>query len=465
MSVDVEDPELVLDPAGSVIGYPGEFAWSDFAAAGWVGDELAGSLLDEMSTPELLDAARVWGKLAAWVAGNQAMVLAEFGARRDAQIEADIVEHGLTGAARDLAYELKSADDEMSLALSVSPGTASFRMGFARELTDRLPETVAAMCAGAVSWSMAKTILYQVEGLTAEQTVALEKTALTWGVGKTPGQVRDKLYREIQKLDPDAAARRRQKAVRKRSVALNPQPDGMVQLFVHLPGPDAVAVYNWLDQHARAVKAAGDGRTLDQLRADALVDLVVGRSTARAAKPLIRVLVPVGTLAGGDEPGELAGYGPIDAELARELAADGVWQRFVTDPVTGALRDIDPKRYVPSPALRTYVEARDRTCRFPTCNQPAHRIDIDHTIPFGNGHEAGTDQNPGTVPGNLTALCRRHHRLKDNPVSGWQIEQTSEGHFDWTTPTGHTYSPDLPVETREQPQPKPAIDPDEPPPF
>ncbi|HVX47285.1 MAG TPA: DUF222 domain-containing protein [Mycobacteriales bacterium] len=469
MSVDVADcPRVIVAPVGPVI-VPDDFCWSDLPAGGWIGDELSSMPLEKVTTAELRDAARVWEKLSAWVAGNQARVLAEFDARREAEIEADIREHGLTGEARDLAYELNSAADEVSLALTVSPGTATWRMGFARDLLDRLPATVAAMITGAVSWSKAKTILNQTEDLTPEQTAELEAMILGWGVGKTPGQVRDKLYREIQKLDPQAAARRRQKAVKKRGVGLNPQRDGMADLWIHLPGPDAVAVYNWLDQHARAMKAAGDGRTLDQLRADALVDLVTGRSDAVARKPLIRVLVPAGTLAGGDEPGELAGYGPIDAALTRELAADGTWQRFLTDPATGALKDIDPTKYVPSPALKAYVQARDRTCRFPTCNQPAHRCDIDHTVPFYNGKEPGTEQNPGTVPANLSALCRRHHRLKDSPISGWQYRHDTDGRHHWTTPTGHTYSPDPPVKPRPQsqsrPEPQPTTDPNEPPPF
>ncbi|HVX45756.1 MAG TPA: DUF222 domain-containing protein [Mycobacteriales bacterium] len=106
-----------------------------------------------MTTAELLDATKVWEKLVAWATGNQAKVMAEFGARRDAEVEADIEEYGLEGDARDLAYELNSADDEVSLALAVSPGSASYRMEFAREITQRLPATVKAMCSGEVSWS------------------------------------------------------------------------------------------------------------------------------------------------------------------------------------------------------------------------------------------------------------------------------------------------------------------------
>ncbi|HVX42827.1 MAG TPA: DUF222 domain-containing protein [Mycobacteriales bacterium] len=476
MSVDVIDPgpdevaessRVILHREGLMV-VPDDFRWADLPAGGWVGDELASMPPEKTSTAELLDAARVWEKLTAWAAGNQAKVLAEFRARRDAEIEAELDVEEVFGKLREQALESDMAADEMSLALSVAPRTASFRMTFARELIDRLPATVKAMCTGDVSWSKAKTILDQTEDLTPEQTAGMEKMILAWGVGKTPGQVRNKLRREIQKLDPDAAARRRREAAKKRSVELDPQAAGMADLRIHLPGPDAIVVYNWLDEHARAAKAAGDDRTLDQLRADALVDLVIGRSNAVAQKPLIRVLVSADTLAGGDEPGELAGYGPIDAELARELAVDGTWLRFITDPTTGVLKDIDPKKYIPSPALKAYVQARDRTCRFPTCQQPAHRGDIDHSIPFYNGKEPGTSQNPGTVPDNLSALCRRHHRLKDNPAGGWKYRLAADGRHLWTTPEGDRFrvDPDPPLDA-----PKPEleaaskIDPGEPPPF
>lgn len=41
-------------------------------------------------------------------------------------------------------------------------------------------------------------------------------------------------------------------------------------------------------------------------------------------RPLVSVIVPITTLLGLDEqPGELVGYGPIPACVAREIAADG----------------------------------------------------------------------------------------------------------------------------------------------
>lgn len=78
--------------------------------------------------------------------------------------------------------------------------------------------------------------------------------------------------------------------------------------------------------------------------------------------------------------------------------------------------------------LRREIEARHATCVFPTCNQPVHRCDMDHTIPW----------HPGTTCRcNLAPLCRRHHRLKQSP--GWKLHQLWPGLLLWITPSGAWY--------------------------
>jgi hypothetical protein len=76
------------------------------------------------------------------------------------------------------------------------------------------------------------------------------------------------------------------------------------------------------------------------------------------------------------------------------------------------------------------VIARDVTCRFKTCRQPAWHADLDHTIPY--------DQDGRTCRCNLGGRCRKHHILKQHPR--WKLEQRRAGEFVWTTPAGRTYS-------------------------
>jgi hypothetical protein len=159
-----------------------------------------------------------------------------------------------------------------------------------------------------------------------------------------------------------------------------------------------------------------------------------GRSGRGRGGPLIRVVVAAGTLLGLDErPGELAGYGPIPAEVARRLAADpdGTWQRILTDPASGALLDVGRTAYRPPAALAEHVRARDRTCRFPGCRMPAERCDLDHVRRYPDGP---------TSRCNLCTECRHHHRLKHD--DDWHLV-TDPHHPDvmvWTSPAGKTYT-------------------------
>src|SRR5690606_5724723 len=197
-------------------------------------------------------------------------------------------------------------------------------------------------------------------------------------------------------------------------------PDGMAGLWAVLPAADAVRLDAGIDSLAHGARNAGDPRTLDQLRADLLVDLTLGRFELGAgcvdgngdplagtgtgtgtgtapgavdgsdgegervrtprrlsARSQIRVTVPMTSLQGtGDEPGELAGYGPITAETAQDLATDGIWTRLVTDPTTGAVLDVGRTRYRPPAALGEHVRARDRYCARPGCSVRAEACDL-----------------------------------------------------------------------------------------
>ena len=180
-------------------------------------------------------------------------------------------------------------------------------------------------------------------------------------------------------------------------------------------------------------------------------------------KPLIQVVVPYSTLIGADDhPAELVGVGPIPASLAREVAADGVWRRLVTDPLSGTLLDHGRTTYHPPTALADHVRARDGHCRFTGCRRKATDAELDHVVAWSDG---GTTSEP-----NLAAYCTHHHRLKHH--ADWRVDAHPDGRLTWTTPTGHRhttrahdYRPEPP---RSPPSPPPArarddSDPDAPP--
>ena len=96
----------------------------------------------------------------------------------------------------------------------------------------------------------------------------------------------------------------------------------------------------------------------------------------------------------------------------------------------GCAHDAASPGYRPPARLREHVIARDLTCRFPRCRQPAWRGDLDHTIPFDDGGL--------TCRCNLGGLCRAHHNLKQHPA--WKLVQSAPGTFSWTTPAGRTFT-------------------------
>jgi len=134
-----------------------------------------------------------------------------------------------------------------------------------------------------------------------------------------------------------------------------------------------------------------------------------------------------------DQPGELAGHGPIPASLARHIAADesGTWRRLVTDEV-GRVVDYGRTRYRPPADLRDHVIARDGTCRFPGCYRPACRCELDHIIGWADGG--------CTNAANIVPVCCRHHHMKHD--TDWTLTADPDGSYSWTSPTGRRHHVD-----------------------
>jgi hypothetical protein len=323
------------------------------------------------------------------------------------------------------------AADEIAPLLRISHNAAQARIDLAVEMTGRLPGTLAALDRGEVDLYKARIIAEHTRTISAGQAAAVEEQVLERAADQTPGQLRAALRRAVFRIDPHGAEDRRRERLRERAVVLHPGADGTAELTAtNLDAADATAAYQRLDTYARAM-GGHDGRTVDQRRADVLIDLILGRNlnSGPHLKAQVHVTVAASTLLGlDDQPGELAGYGPITAQAARQLAADGTWRRILTDPLSGAVLDVGRTIYRPPTALADHVRMRDRACRFPGCRVPAHRCDVDHGEPYPHGP---------TSAGNLCCLCRHHHRLKHE--RNWSVEHRRGGVMSWTSPTGRNY--------------------------
>ena len=90
----------------------------------------------------------------------------------------------------------------------------------------------------------------------------------------TAPQLRARLRRLELEQHPDAAEARHRRACRDRHVELTPVADSMAWLSAYLPADDATAIHTTLTALADQA-APDDPRSLDERRADALVDLAV----------------------------------------------------------------------------------------------------------------------------------------------------------------------------------------------
>ena len=154
------------------------------------------------------------------------------------------------------------------------------------------------------------------------------------------------------------------------------------------------------------------------------------RSAGAALPGLVgRVTVIIGRDRLAD-PRQEAGQAPALARVltaARSAAAQAAGD---AEAAGGCAHAEATTAYRPTRKLWEYVTARDLTCRFETCRQPATRCDLDHTTPY--------DQGGRTCSCNLGGICRFHHQIKGRPR--WHLTQPAPGTFTWTTPTGRTYT-------------------------
>lgn len=408
------------------------------------GAELA-ALLTGLTPADVDDAALVelaagWERIASWAAAAQASVLAEMVRRREWSSDDEFL------------------PSEIAARLSITGRAASNKVDLAIRL-DHSPAVADALATGALDVAKATALTRSTAhlGLAAARTV--QEAVLDRAPGMTCPQLRNAVRRAELVLDPRAAAERHERAKVERAVTLTPASDSMAWLTAYLPADDAMRVMTGIDLLARAGDCGDpdDDRGIDARRADALVDVFAhvldtgtwyggdvdvagspGRGRRRYRHPHLDVTASVTTLLGLDEqPGELAGYGPIPATMARQIAARATWEPLLVDGRNGTMLARSGRCYRPAPVLEGDVVRRDVTCTFPGCRTPASRSDLDHIEPFDPQRPA-SDQ---THHANLHALCRHHHRLKTH--GSWLVERDpNSGITIWHAPTGHTYSRD-----------------------
>ena len=178
------------------------------------------------------------------------------------------------------------ASYELSLALTLTGRSADAYLDFAVELATKLPKTMAALEAGQIDIIRARIIAEATHVLSAEHTAAVEDRIFPRAGQQTSGQLRAALARAVLAADPGAARARREEAQRDARVLRWREDAGTAALCGRdLPSADVLAADQRISARARDLRSAGVTGTLDELRARAYLDYLLGRDSTPPQQP------------------------------------------------------------------------------------------------------------------------------------------------------------------------------------
>ena len=344
-----------LDPSDP--GDEGPSPGAPFADGGWADalapDPVLATLVDlvqrdglaRLDDDQLTGVLQAANRLAAWAASVRVAAVSGLAGRRESSARE-------SGDWRPFDH----VDDEVAVALTLTRRSAGRLLDLALGL-DRLPLTRAALAAGVIDERRAEVIAEEVAGLDDEHAAAVEKLIIGRAPGLTSGQLRALARRAVLSADPAAARRRKEKALQDARVELFPETSGTAALAGRdLPPAAVLAADKHLTALAQAMKAAGQRATLDILRARAYLHLLSGQPAAtllcaqQAAAPggprseppggpelpmtapdaapagarlrgSVNLTMPLSAWLGWTQsPGDVPGYGPVDADDSRTLA-------------------------------------------------------------------------------------------------------------------------------------------------
>jgi len=344
--------------------------------AGLTADKWAAGL-SRINDDELAGLMIAWRRVASWAAAGELAAIAELCRRRRAQVAA--------GADPHLAEHVS---DEVAMALTLTSWAAGTLVDRAEGLA-RLPKTMAALAAGEIDVGKALVLLGELSGLGDVHAARVEAAVISRAPGWTTGELRRAARHQVCAADPSAARRRKDRAAKQARVERWAEDAGTAALAGRdLPPAEALAADAHLTAWAKRLKAAGLGGNLDQLRAQVYLALLNGQppaalvpSTAHSqgdptgargqggptgdagnasspvrSKPLgpasrhppgsatdrasyppgpsvrgsVNLVLPLSTWLGwSPSPGEVAGFGPLDAADSRAVAA-----ALARDPAT-----------------------------------------------------------------------------------------------------------------------------------
>lgn len=265
---------------------------------------------------------------------------------------------------------LRSLSAEIGAVARRSDRSVQRDIGDAIELVEHYPATLSRWEAGDITRAHVRTIVDCGAIVPIDARADFDKDAAALATHHSPGRLRRLLEQLADDMHPRSLVERHVDARAERCVRVVARGEGMSDLIVTTPTLLADAVYDRLTQQARVLidtrahvdagadvgahscVDAADTRSIDQVRADLVTDMLLtvapsadptrtddGPGALGAIRAKVQIVVPVATLLGDDDrSAELAGRSPLDADTARRLAGATrcPWERVLTHPITGA---------------------------------------------------------------------------------------------------------------------------------
>ena len=234
-------------------------------AAG-AGDRYAGA-----SDDELLGVICAWDRTEAHASSRKHAAVAEFIRRRPASGAA------LAGEAELPEGWHEFAGRELGAVLGCSAGDAEALLGLAWDLAVNLPGTRAAFRAGTVNRDKAAIIAAATALLDPDEARAAEAMVLGRAGSLTPGGLRAAVGRAVMEVNPEKAKKRREHAAARTRVERWAEDSGNAGLAGReLPPAEVLAADQRVTAWARQLRQAGLDGGMDQLRARAYLDILLG---------------------------------------------------------------------------------------------------------------------------------------------------------------------------------------------
>lgn len=205
----------------------------------------------------------------------QVQRVAQYAAREDVRLE----DGTLAQQDRGLGHVSAFAAGVVGPKLGLSPAGADRKVHLSARLASRFVPTLELMAAGELDDYRASVLVAELVDAGPDVAAAVQQQVLPRAPGWTAAQLRAAVRRALARLDPDALRERVQRSREERGLWRRPGEPGVSEWLAVLPNETSAACWAAVDELARRYRADGDARTLDQARADAMADLVLGHAT------------------------------------------------------------------------------------------------------------------------------------------------------------------------------------------